>query len=197
LRAPSPAFVIALIALFVALGGTSFAAINALPKNSVGSKQLKKNAVTTAKIKNGAVTGAKINPATLGTVPSAANADTLGGLSAEQVAQSSKLHCPTGTVLASGVCFETALRPYATYVQALETCASIDRSLPSPGPLAAYLLANHAPNQPEANWAGSFFSNGTEFFATLVLLEKSGALEVGTSLITGIAHYRCATQPTN
>ena len=37
LRAPSPALVISLIALFVALGGTSYAAINALPKNSVGT----------------------------------------------------------------------------------------------------------------------------------------------------------------
>ena len=38
--------VIACIALTVALGGTSVAAIQALPKNSVGTKQLKRNAVT-------------------------------------------------------------------------------------------------------------------------------------------------------
>jgi len=44
--------VIASIALFVALGGTGYAAIK-LPKNSVGAKQLKKNAVTTSKVKNG------------------------------------------------------------------------------------------------------------------------------------------------
>lgn len=49
-RLPSPATVLALIALFVALGGTSYAAINALPKNSVGTKQLKNGAVTKAKI---------------------------------------------------------------------------------------------------------------------------------------------------
>jgi hypothetical protein len=73
LRAPSPALVISLIALFIALGGTSYAAINALPKNSVGTKQLKKNAVTGAKIKNGAVTAAKINPSGL-TVPNATSA---------------------------------------------------------------------------------------------------------------------------
>jgi hypothetical protein len=73
LRAPSPAFVIALIALFVALGGTSYAAINALPKNSVGTKQLKKNAVTGVKIKNKAVTASKINTAGL-TVPNATHA---------------------------------------------------------------------------------------------------------------------------
>jgi hypothetical protein len=51
LRTPSPAFVISVIALFVALGGTSYAAVH-LPSNSVGTKQLKKNAVTSAKIKN-------------------------------------------------------------------------------------------------------------------------------------------------
>lgn len=73
LRAPSPAFVISLVALFIALGGTSLAAINALPKNSVGTKQLKNGAVTGSKIKNRAVTAAKINTKGL-TVPSALHA---------------------------------------------------------------------------------------------------------------------------
>lgn len=43
--------VVACIALSVALGGTSYAAIK-LPKNSVGAKQLKKNAVTSPKVKD-------------------------------------------------------------------------------------------------------------------------------------------------
>jgi hypothetical protein len=47
---PSPAMVVGCIALGVALGGTSVAAINALPKNSVGTKQLKNGAVTKKKI---------------------------------------------------------------------------------------------------------------------------------------------------
>jgi len=51
--------IIACVALFVALGGTSYAATK-LAANSVGSKQIKSNAVTTAKIKDGAVTTAKI-----------------------------------------------------------------------------------------------------------------------------------------
>jgi hypothetical protein len=50
---------IALLALFIALGGTTYAA-TALPANSVGAKQLKKNAVTPVKIKASAVTNAKI-----------------------------------------------------------------------------------------------------------------------------------------
>lgn len=85
---------IALLALFIALGGTTYAA-TALPKNSVGAKQLKKNAVTAPKIKAGAVTnvklgknavtgakvkddsltGADILESSLGKVPSATAAD--------------------------------------------------------------------------------------------------------------------------
>ena len=64
LRAPSPALVISVIALFVALGGTTYAATN-LPANSVGTAQLKYNAVTAAKIANGAVVASKINTASL------------------------------------------------------------------------------------------------------------------------------------
>jgi hypothetical protein len=45
--------VIACLALFIALGGVSYAA--ALPRNSVGSKQIKKDAVTSAKVKNGSL----------------------------------------------------------------------------------------------------------------------------------------------
>jgi hypothetical protein len=76
-KPPGPAFVISLVALFVALGGTSYAATR-LPKNSVGAKQLKKDAVTAPKIKNGAVTAAKLNTAGL-TVPNAIHANSAGG----------------------------------------------------------------------------------------------------------------------
>jgi hypothetical protein len=47
---PSPAMVVACAALFVSLGGVGYAAIT-LPKNSVGTKQLKRNAVNSAKVK--------------------------------------------------------------------------------------------------------------------------------------------------
>jgi hypothetical protein len=72
---PSPAMVVACIALTVALGGTSYAAIT-LPKNSVGTKQLKRNAVTSPKVKNNAMTGADVLESSLGRVPSAATAVT-------------------------------------------------------------------------------------------------------------------------
>jgi hypothetical protein len=54
IRRPSPATVISIVALVVALGGTSYAALK-LPAGSVGTKQLKANAVTGAKVKNGSL----------------------------------------------------------------------------------------------------------------------------------------------
>jgi hypothetical protein len=84
--------VISLVALFIVLGGSAFAAIS---KNSVGTKQLKakavhtgdiaNGAVTTNKLKNDAATGAKVKESSLGTVPNATNAtnannaNTVGG----------------------------------------------------------------------------------------------------------------------
>jgi len=52
---PSPALVVSLIALFVALGGTSYAAVTSLPANSVGTAQLKNGAVTAPKIASSAL----------------------------------------------------------------------------------------------------------------------------------------------
>jgi len=134
---PSPALVVAVIALVAALSGTAFAALG---KNSVGSRQLKAKSVTGGKIANNAVTGAKvangslsgsdINIAALGTVPSAgsaanaANADTVGGHSAS---------CPSGTVLIRGICFDAGASDVVSGVQAAaDACAAKGGYLPTP-----------------------------------------------------------------
>lgn len=49
-----PATVISVLALFVALSGTSYA-VSRLPRNSVGGKQLRKNSVTAVKVKDGSL----------------------------------------------------------------------------------------------------------------------------------------------
>lgn len=63
-RKPSPALVVAVIALVLAMGGIGYAAVK-IPKSSVGTKQLRNNAVTSAKLKNNAVTSAKVKNGTL------------------------------------------------------------------------------------------------------------------------------------
>lgn len=108
-RRPSTAVVLALMALVIALGGTSYAAFS-VPKNSVGTKQLKNRAVTTHKlgnravktkqIANRAVTGAKLNLSGV-TVPTASNANDLGGSPASAYREEWALVSPTGSVVAS------------------------------------------------------------------------------------------------
>src|SRR5215208_8457198 len=63
-RLPLPAMIVACVALIVALGGVSYAA-GVLPKNSVGTAQVKKEAVTRAKLKKNAVTSAKVKNGSL------------------------------------------------------------------------------------------------------------------------------------
>ena len=64
LRRPSPALVIACLALAVALGGTGYATIS-LPANSVGTKQLKQGAVVGAKVKPHSLVAANFKPGQL------------------------------------------------------------------------------------------------------------------------------------
>jgi hypothetical protein len=60
LRKPSPAMIVACLALLVALSGTGMAAATQLGRNSVGTLQLKDSAVTNAKVRNNAINSAKV-----------------------------------------------------------------------------------------------------------------------------------------
>jgi len=59
-RRPSPAMVVACVALLIALGGTSVAAVSQLARNSVGPAQLQFAAVTGPKIRSNAVNSSKV-----------------------------------------------------------------------------------------------------------------------------------------
>jgi hypothetical protein len=58
--------VVATLALFIALGGASYAAIK-IPKNAVGTKHIKKGAITADKIQKGAITAEKVRNGAIGT----------------------------------------------------------------------------------------------------------------------------------
>ena len=53
-RRITPSLIVSIIALVVALGGASYAAIK-IPKNSVGTKQIKNKAVNSNKVKDGSL----------------------------------------------------------------------------------------------------------------------------------------------
>jgi hypothetical protein len=66
-RRPSAALIVSCVALFISLGGASYAAVT-IPNNSVGAAQLKKNAVTNAKLDDNAVSYKKIQAGAVGNV---------------------------------------------------------------------------------------------------------------------------------
>src|SRR4051794_41954880 len=72
--------VVALLALFVSLGGVSYGAAvvitgKTIKNNTVGSKDLKNNDIRGTDIRNNSLTGKDVKESTLGKVPNAVHAD--------------------------------------------------------------------------------------------------------------------------
>ena len=198
--------VMATIAVFIALGGASYAALK-LPKNSVGAKQLKKNAVTTAKIKKEAVTAAKvrkgtltgtqINASTLGTVPNAANAQALGGQSASQISEAAKIRCPSGTIPSAGVCFEaTERKPPTNLLEAMVECAKSNRRLPSLGDLITFDIQNFS-EPPNPEWVEPQYLNAAKTEGNIVSAWAPNNLTVASQEASTNHRYRCVTISSN
>jgi hypothetical protein len=163
--------VMATVAVFIALGGASYAAVS-LPKNSVGANQIKDRAIGTSKLKGGAVTapniakeavtGSKLKLSTLGTVPSAEhatsadNTQSLGGATAGQIVgravSISKLRCPAGTIASTGVCFGPVQKATGWY-EAIDVCAEDELTLPTPAQLHAFGKV-HNPVGADFEWTG-------------------------------------------
>ena len=101
---PSPAMIVACIALALSLGGTSYAAV-VLPAGSVGTRQLKANAVIGSKVRNGSLTLSDISTASLsklGRIAIASDtADAAAGAGARGV-QGAITAPKTGFVLVTG-----------------------------------------------------------------------------------------------
>lgn len=90
----NPTSLIAMVALFVALGGVSYAAAtisgSSLINKSVAGKKLKDKTVTGGKVKSNTLTGTQVKESTLGKVPSAATADQAGSAASATNAQNAQ-----------------------------------------------------------------------------------------------------------
>jgi hypothetical protein len=213
-RRPSPAMIVALVALFVALGGTGYA-VTALPKNSVGEKQIRKAAVTSQKIRANAVRSGDIANNTiigrdvragalgpreiaeskLGTVPRASIADTFGGLTPQQLLARLDLQCPAGTVAVYAACFEDSPRPAASWLLAVLTCKNAGRQLPTFADLMAYYgLSKPVPSGGELT--SSTGPEGGQNVATVALSNTGTTVEYIDSAGNAERQYRCFTWPT-
>ena len=195
---PAHSTVVAYLALFVALGGTTYAATNSpLPRGSVGTRQLKDQAVTSSKLSFTALIGHALHAVDAeranqaGTAGIAEEANNLGG----SPAASFRLHCPSGLMVSGDLCFDSQEREPATLETALSTCALAEMRLPTAGELALMFNGLGAP-QPDQLVAGWYFGGTT--LENLTLSEDSSrTLSLGVVPDGNLVPYRCVTSPSN
>ncbi len=101
---PTPALVVAFVALFAAMGGIGYSAVKLKP-SSVKTKNIKTGAVTTDKLADGAVTTPKLAPDAV--APNALNAN--NAMNAAKLGGAAPGECQTGWLKASAVVDTTNL----------------------------------------------------------------------------------------
>lgn len=199
IRRPSHATVVAYLALFVALGGSSYAAIKIgsaqITNNSVRSADLRNNDIRGRDVRQNTLTGADISERKLGTVPRATTATTLGGLTASAL----KVRCPAGTTPASGACMESSARPPQSLQVATDVCALAGRRLPAFDELVPFVGVARP-----LGAGGELTSNVAESRTTAGQLDVTVVLDaLGTSVAFQNANgpapraFRCVATPTN
>ena len=90
---PSPALIVAILALVVALGGTAYAV------SSINGSLLVDHSVKGRKLVNNTLTGTQITESSLGTVPRAQAASTVGGVTVRKVFYAPSAASATATKL--------------------------------------------------------------------------------------------------
>jgi hypothetical protein len=194
---PSPAMVVAMTALIVALTGSAYAAIS-VPRNSIGTRQLKAKSVTNGKLANNSVTGGKVAPesltganinlAALGTVPQAANAS--NAVEAKKL-DSHEAACPAHTTLIHSLCYETTATEAPNLKAAAEGCSAKGGYLPTPMQLYSVkgVLNLGTGVGSDKRFTDDVYTEetGTNYYTILVW--GAGALE--REKITSAASYMC------
>jgi hypothetical protein len=113
--------VMATMAVFIALGGSSYAALR------ISGSQIKDRTISGNKLKRDTLGGSRIVESRLGAVPRARNADRVGGKTAAQLT----IACPPDTIAFMAGCIERTPRPAGTYSGAAGTCERAGRRLPT------------------------------------------------------------------
>jgi hypothetical protein len=187
--------VTATLALFIALGGSSYAALK------ISGRQIKAHTITGRQIKRNSLGRRQIKESSLSAVPRARNAARLAGYPAERFL----VRCPQGTIPVSDVCVETQARPPAPYSSAVLECAATDnksapgRRLPTHEELAAALPYDQIQLAPGGELTNDVYPSSATPGEVEVLYVTS---EVGNVALTtdndaGAKSYRCVTDPLN
>jgi hypothetical protein len=198
----SYANVVATLALFVAVGGSSYAALRIgsrdIVNNSVRSVDVRNNSIASRDIRNrnlrgrdvarDSLGGGAIKETTLGRVPDAA---LLEGTPAFEF----RLRCPAGTIPKAGVCIEAAARPAFPLSSAVGTCSNVGRQLPDFVVLKRFAQEN-GPLSPEPEWTSSVYE-GNPGELKVVLVTSNGGEDFAPGVGPTPRPFRCMALPSN
>jgi len=201
----------ATVALFIALGGTSYAVLRVdsgavvnnslrsadLRDNSVRSKDLRDRTLRARDLKPNGLGGGVIRENALGQVPRAADADRVGGATVQDL----RLRCPTGTVPTAGGCIEQVTRPADGFFGATNGCDNAGRGLPSMSQLDRFVVLN-GPLSTQGEWTSSVYrnpGNGSDPSDQLeaVVLSGGGVVSYDRVYLAVQHAFRCVALPSN
>jgi hypothetical protein len=185
--------VMSTLAVFVALGGSSYAAI------TISGSSINNRSITGKKVRHNTLTGWEIKESSLGRVSRARDADRLNGATAAELT----IRCPSDTFPIADVCVERTARAAASYGSAVLTCAQVGtpsgpgRRLPSHAELLAALTAVQltAGGELTSNVYPSTSDPGR--LDVLFITDQVGSVGLTPDTAAGAKPYRCATDPLN
>lgn len=215
---PSPALVVAALALFVALGGSVYAAaridgrtirVKSLPGNrlkpaSVPGNRLKPGAIAGNRLAPGSITGNQIDAATLGQVPTAVHADNATSardaetaLNAINAVNATKLNgrsaaCHEDERVFAGACWQQGSSDAALNAPAAAAaCASRGSELPEALLLAAFAQQPGIVLAHDDEWSGDISGfSGPNVYAVAVVSSESAVHFVDAGQTK---KFRCVT----
>lgn len=189
----SYANVVATLALFVALGGSSYAAI------TISGKNIKNGSVTGKDIKRNSLGARQVKESRLGTVRQALNAQRVGGVDPERFL----VQCPDGTLPAASTCVEVNPRPAGSFGLAANTCAGTDvqdatgRRVPTYSELRSALSYQQIALAPGGELTSSVSATPDGTLNVTVVTSEGGAVSAVPDDGNVPRAYRCAADPLN
>jgi hypothetical protein len=185
--------VMATVAVFIALGGSSYATLQ------ITGRDVQNGSLTNRDMKRNTLDGTRIKESRLARVPRARNADRLNGVSAARLF----LKCPEGTVPVSDVCVETAARGAAPYGSAAVTCEGVDRTktpgrrLPSHDELMTAIGEPGVSLAPGGELTRNVYPTANGRVDVLYVTDDVGSVAITPNTAAGAKAFRCVTDPLN
>jgi hypothetical protein len=185
--------VMSTLAVFIALGGSSYAAV------TLNGSSIKHRSIPGAKLKRNTLTGAEIRESRLGRVPRAAMADRLGA----DATAALKVRCPDDMFPVASVCIDKAPRPAAPYGSAVSVCLGVGipqgpgRRLPTHGELLAAMSTVSL--SPGGELTGDVIPSSQHpgEVEAVYLTDQFGRIGLTPDRFEGAKPFRCAADPIN